>query len=312
MLFAQTSQGIARVVDGGLELLACSGRSLDDYIVAERLDELAYQETLGAATWEEVTVAPPVGRPGKIIIVGLNYRDHAAEIGSPLPTFPRFHLVPGSAVTGSGGTVTMPRFAAGKIDYEGELAIVIGRTGRDIPEESAWNFVAGGTVANDISARDIQMGENPRLPMASPALAKGMDGFKPLGPALLTTDELRCRRALSITTRVNTEVRQSSSTAELVFTVPELLARISSFLTLEAGDVVLTGTPGGVGLAEGRFLSGGDVVTVTIENIGTLTSTLVDMEPTLAEAVTTPSREPQTLSTSTRIRSVKESRTHTS
>lgn len=287
MLLAQTSQGIARVVDGGLELLAVSGRSLGDFIVAGGLAELAHHTTRGAATWEEVTANPPVRRPGKIVIVGLNYRDHAAEIASPLPTFPRFHLVPGSAVTGSGAAVTVPGFAAGKVDYEGELAIVIGRTGRDIPVESAWDFVAGGTVANDISARDIQLGENPGLPMANPALAKGLDGFKPLGPALLTTDELRCRGALSITTRVNAEVRQSSSTAELVFTVPELLARISSFLTLEAGDVVLTGTPGGVGLADGRFLSGGDVVTVTIENIGTLTSTLVNAEPTAAAAVTT-------------------------
>jgi 2-keto-4-pentenoate hydratase/2-oxohepta-3-ene-1,7-dioic acid hydratase in catechol pathway len=274
VLLAQTSQGIARVVDGGLELLALLGRSLEDYIVAGRLAELAHHETRGAATWDEVMVAPPVRRPGKIIIVGLNYRDHAAEIGSPLPSFPRFHLVPGSAVTGSGATVTMPGFASGQVDYEGELAIVIGRAGRDIPADSAWDFVAGGTVANDISARDIQSGENPALPMASPALAKGLDGFKPLGPALLTTDELRGYDKLGITTRVNAEVRQSSSTAELVFTVPDLLARVSSFLTLEAGDVVLTGTPGGVGLADGRFLRDGDVVTVTIENIGTLTSTL--------------------------------------
>jgi len=287
LLLAQTSHGIARVVDGGLELLASSGRSLDDYIVTERLDELARQETVVTATWEEVTVAPPVRRPGKIIIVGLNYRDHAVEIGSPLPTFPRFHLVPGSAVTGSGSGVTIPRFATDKVDYEGELAIVIGRTGRDIPEESAWDFVAGATVANDISARDIQLGENPGLPMANPALAKGLDGFKPLGPALLTTDELRCRGALNITTRVNAEVRQNSSTAQLVFTVPDLLARISSFLTLEAGDVVLTGTPGGVGLAAGRFLAGGDVVTVTIEHIGTLINTLVEVEPTAAEAPAT-------------------------
>jgi 2-keto-4-pentenoate hydratase/2-oxohepta-3-ene-1,7-dioic acid hydratase in catechol pathway len=276
VLLAQTSQGIARVVDGGLELLALPGRSLEDYLLAGRLAELAHQQTRGAAAWAEVTIAPPVRRPGKIIIVGLNYHDHAAETGSPLPSFPRFHLVPGSAVTGSGATVTMPGFASGAVDYEGELAVVIGRTGNGIPEDSAWDFVAGGTVANDISARDIQSGENPGLPMASPALAKGLDGFKPLGPALLTTDELRRYAELSITTRVNAEVRQSSSTAELVFTVPELLARISSFLTLEAGDVVLTGTPGGVGLADGRFLKAGDVVTVTIEHIGTLTSTLAE------------------------------------
>jgi 2-keto-4-pentenoate hydratase/2-oxohepta-3-ene-1,7-dioic acid hydratase in catechol pathway len=153
---------------------------------------------------------------------------------------------------------------------------VIGRTGRDIPEKSAWDFVAGATVADDISARDIQSGENPGLPMASPALAKGFDSFKPLGPALLTTDELRQYDALGITTEVNGVVRQRSSTAELVFSVPQLLACVSSFLTLEAGDVILTGTPGGTGVAEGRFLRAGDVVTVTVENIGTLTNTIAD------------------------------------
>jgi 2-keto-4-pentenoate hydratase/2-oxohepta-3-ene-1,7-dioic acid hydratase in catechol pathway len=110
--------------------------------------------------------------------------------------------------------------------------------------------------------------------MASPALAKGFDGFKPLGPALLTTDELRQYDALGITTEVNGVVRQHSSTAELVFSVPALLAFVSSFLTLEAGDVVLTGTPGGTGVADGRFLEAGDVVAVTVENIGTLTNTI--------------------------------------
>jgi len=281
VLLAQTSQGIARVVDGGLELIARVGPALDYYIAAGELAGLAHEATHGAVSWDEVTLAPPV-RPGKIIIVGLNYRDHAAEIGSPLPTFPRFHLIPGSAVTSGGSFIALPGFAAEKIDYEGELAIVIGRRGRDIAESSAWDYVAGGTVANDISARDIQMGENPEFPMASPALAKGLDGFKPLGPALLTTDELRDRGELALTTRVNDELRQSSTTAELVFTIPELVARISSFLTLEPGDVVLTGTPGGVGLAAGRFLSDGDVVTVSIEHIGTLTNTLVTERPKAA------------------------------
>lgn len=151
---------------------------------------------------------------------------------------------------------------------------MIGRTGRDIPEANAWDFVAGGTVANDLSARDVQAGENPALPMASPALAKGFDGFKPLGPALLTTDELRLHAALALTTEVNGVVRQRSSTAELIFSVPQLLAYVSSFLTPEAGDVLLTGTPGGTGVADGRFLTAGDVVSVTLARIGTLTSTI--------------------------------------
>jgi 2-keto-4-pentenoate hydratase/2-oxohepta-3-ene-1,7-dioic acid hydratase in catechol pathway len=272
MLIAQTSDGIARVAGDKLELLDHPA-PLDDFVIEGRLAELNGLKTRRTIGWDETTLAPPIRRPGKIIVIGLNYRDHAAETGNPLPSFPRFHLIPGSAVTACGATVRLPEAAPDKVDYEGELGIVVGRSGRDIPEKSAWDFVAGGTVADDISARDIQSGENPRLPMASPGLAKGFDGFKPLGPALLTADELRQYAALGITTEVNGVVRQHSSTAELVFSVPQLLAFVSSYLTLEAGDVILTGTPGGTGVADGRFLEAGDVVAVTVENIGTLTNT---------------------------------------
>jgi 2-keto-4-pentenoate hydratase/2-oxohepta-3-ene-1,7-dioic acid hydratase in catechol pathway len=279
MLIAQTTDGIARVWPDTLELLEDPGRALDDFIIEGRLAELNGLKTRRAIGWDETTLAPPIKRPGKIIVIGLNYRDHAAETGNALPDFPRFHLIPGSAITGSGATIRLPRTAPDKVDYEGELGIVVGRSGRDIPEESAWDFVAGATVADDISARDIQSGENQGLPMASPALAKGFDGFKPLGPALLTTDELRQYDTLGITTEVNGVVRQSSSTAELVFSVPQLLAFVSSYLTLEAGDVVLTGTPGGTGVANGRFLMPGDVIKVTVENIGTLTNTIAMAAP---------------------------------
>jgi 2-keto-4-pentenoate hydratase/2-oxohepta-3-ene-1,7-dioic acid hydratase in catechol pathway len=273
MLIAQTSDGIARVAGGKLELLDHPA-PLDDFVIKGRLAELDGLKTRRTIGWDETTLAPPIRRPGKIIVIGLNYRDHAAETGNPLPSFPRFHLIPGSAVTACGATVRLPEAAPDKVDYEGELGIVVGRSGRHIPEKFAWDFVAGGTVADDISARDIQSGENPGLPMASPALAKGFDGFKPLGPALLTTDELREYDALGITTEVNGVVRQHSSTAELVFSVPQLLAFVSSYLTLEAGDVILTGTPGGTGVADGRFLEAGDVVAVIVENIGTLTNTI--------------------------------------
>ncbi|MFC8826032.1 fumarylacetoacetate hydrolase family protein [Streptomyces sp. NPDC057137] len=274
MLLAQTDEGIARIGPDGPRLLDHSGRTLADFVVEGRLAELAALRPGKEINRERATFAPPAGRPGKIIVIGLNYRDHAAETGSPLPLLPRFHVIPGSAVTGSGAVVRLPRSAPDRVDYEGELAIVIGRTGRDIPEATAWEHVAGATVANDLSARDIQAGENPALPMASPAVGKGFDGFKPLGPALLTTDELREYDALGITTEVNGVVRQRSTTAELIFPVPQLLAYVSSFLTLEAGDIILTGTPGGTGVAEGRFLAAGDVVTVTIDRIGTLTTTL--------------------------------------
>jgi 2-keto-4-pentenoate hydratase/2-oxohepta-3-ene-1,7-dioic acid hydratase in catechol pathway len=278
MLIAQTSDGIARVAGDKLELL--DHRSpLEDFIIEGRLAELEGLKTRGTIGWDETTLAPPIRRPGKIIVIGLNYRDHAAETGNPLPSFPRFHLIPGSAVTGSGATIRLPRSAPDKVDYEGELAIVVGRSGRDIPEKSAWDFVAGGTVADDVSARDIQFGDNPGLPMSSPGLAKGFDGFKPLGPALMTTDELSQYDTLGIATAVNGVVRQRSSTAELVFSVPQLIAFVSSYLTLEAGDVVLTGTPGGTGVADGRFLTPGDVIKVTVERIGTLTNTIAMAAP---------------------------------
>jgi len=275
MLLAQTGDGIARVGPDGPQLLdSPGGRPLEDFIVGGRLAELAALRPVKDIDWEQTVPAPPVRRPGKIVIIGLNYRDHAAETGNPLPAFPRFHLIPGSAVTAPGATIHLPTCAPLRVDYEGELGVVIGRTGRDIPESAAWDFVAGGTVANDLSARDVQFGENAALPMPNPAVAKGFDGFKPLGPALLTADELRLHDALDLTTEVNGEVRQRSSTAELIFSVPQLLAYVSSFLTLEAGDVILTGTPGGTGIADGRFLAAGDVVSVTLARIGTLTSTI--------------------------------------
>ncbi|MFJ6571143.1 fumarylacetoacetate hydrolase family protein [Streptomyces sp. NPDC091292] len=275
MLLAQTDHGLARVDPDGLRLFDAPGRSLDDFIVEGRLAEVAGLRLGKEISRQHATFAPPVRRPGKIVVIGLNYRDHAAETNSPLPALPRFHLIPGSAVTAPGAAVHLPKSAPKRVDFEGELAVVIGRTGRDIPEADAWDFVAGGTVANDLSARDVQSGENPALPMASPALAKGFDGFKPLGPALLTADELRLHDALDLTTKVNGVVHQHSSTAELIFPIPQLLAYVSSFLTLEAGDVILTGTPGGTGVADGRFLAAGDVVSVTLAGIGTLTSTIV-------------------------------------
>jgi 2-keto-4-pentenoate hydratase/2-oxohepta-3-ene-1,7-dioic acid hydratase in catechol pathway len=273
VLLAQTGEGIASIEPDGPRLLDHPG-SLENLILGDRLAELADLAPGKEINWQQAAIAPPVRRPGKIIIIGLNYRDHAAETGSPLPDLPRFHLVPGSAVTSDGALIQLPRVAPEQVDYEGELAIVIGRAGHDIPETEAWEHVAGATIANDLSARDVQYGKNPALPMAHPALAKGFDGFKPLGPALLTTGELRAHDALDITTEVNGDVRQRSSTDQLIFPVSQLITYLSSFLTLEAGDVILTGTPGGTGVASGQFLAAGDVVSVTVAGIGTLTNTL--------------------------------------
>lgn len=275
-VFTLTSKGIARESPDGLALLETPYASIGQAI---RNNDLAGLEGCAAGqtvSWNDVQLLAPVRRPGKVVIVGLNYRDHALETGMSLPTVPRFHLVAGSAVTASGAAIVIPSVAPDHVDYEGELAIVIGRAGADIPERDAWDYIAGATAANDISARDVQLGQNSDLSMASPSLAKSFDGFKPLGPSLLTTDELRQRLPLRLTTEVNGEVRQRSVTAEMVFSIPELIAFISRYLVLDPGDVILTGTPGGIGMSTANYLRPGDTVDVIVDGIGRLRNRLVE------------------------------------
>ena len=209
MLIAQTSAGIARVADAAFELLDTPGRALDDFIVAGSLDELARLSAVRTVNPGEVTLEAPLRRPGKIIIIGLNYRDHAAEVGSPLPSAPRFHLIPGSAVTASGATIRLPKRAPHKVDYECELGIVVGRSGRDIPEKHGWDYVAGGTAANDVSARDVQLGENPDLPMANPALATPSGNLIPT----CSTCERRGKLPSSLSTQTVSSPRRAEKNA---------------------------------------------------------------------------------------------------
>ena len=221
-----------------------------------------------------MTLLPPV-RPGKFIVVGLNYMDHAREIRAELPAAPRFNYVPGSAVAGAHDDVELPEVAPDEVDYEGELAVVIGPRATRVREEDAWSHVAGVTVANDMSARDVQRGSGLEVQAPNIGVAKAFDTFKPLGPALLTVDDITLQTDFRITTWVDGQVRQDSSTANWVFRIPRLIACISRHTTLEPGDVVLTGTPGGVGLGTGRFLAAGQVVEVEVEGIGRLVNKMV-------------------------------------
>ncbi len=207
----------------------------------------------------------PVPAPRMIWGVGLNYRDHAAETGRPLPSAPTLFVKSPSAVIGDGDTIVVPPHVT-QPDYEGELAVVIGRRARDVAVSEALNFVAGVTVGHDVSARDHQ------YTTGQWSWSKSFDTFCPLGPELVSLDEIDLERGLAIETRVSGEVLQSSSTAELVFGVPALIAWISQGCTLEPGDVILTGTPAGVGAARTppRWLADGDVVEITIEGVGTL------------------------------------------
>ena len=209
----------------------------------------------------------PVPVPRVIWGVGINYRDHAEETGRDLPSAPTLFVKSPSSVIGPGDPIVVPKHAA-MPDYEGELAVVIGRRARDVSVDDALDFVAGLTVAHDVSSRDHQ------FTTGQWSWSKSFDTFCPLGPDVVSLDEVDLAAGLDIETRVSGEVLQSSNTSLLVFSVPELIAWISQGCTMEPGDIILTGTPGGVGAARNppRWLVDGDVVDITIAGIGTLSN----------------------------------------
>lgn len=212
---------------------------------------------------ESVRLLAPV-LPGKIVCVGRNYEEHAKELNNPVPDIPLLFLKPPSSVIAIGEKIVLPP-QSHQVDHEGELVAVIGKRGRWIPPERALQHVFGYTIANDVTARDLQRRD------VQFTRGKGFDTFCPLGPWIETEFDLT--DAL-VTCRVNNEMRQMASTREMIFSVPQLIAFISSVMTLEVGDIILTGTPAGVGP-----LAANDVVEVSIEGIGTLRNPVV-MEDT--------------------------------
>lgn len=206
-------------------------------------------------------------RPGVVWCAGLNYRDHAREVGMDIPDVPTFFVKSPGSVVGDGEDVLIPSFVE-QPDYEGEVAVVIGRRVRDLREEDALSAVAGITCANDVSARDHQ------FRTTQWTWSKSFDTFCPLGPAVVPLDDLDVGD-LAIRTTVNGRVVQDSRTSQWVFPLPRLLASLTRGMTLEAGDVVLTGTPAGVGMNGGEFLEDGDVVEVSVEGVGTLRNRIV-------------------------------------
>jgi 2-keto-4-pentenoate hydratase/2-oxohepta-3-ene-1,7-dioic acid hydratase in catechol pathway len=210
-------------------------------------------------------------RPGKIVCVGLNYLDHIRESGAEPPAEPLIFAKFPSAVIRSGDPIPIDDELTKRVDWEVELAVVIGRTARRVDAADALDYVRGYTVANDVSARDLQFGDGQWV------RGKSLDGFCPLGPEVVTPDEIPDPQALSLRTTVNGEVMQDSSTSKMVFGVAELIAFCSRSFTLEPGDVLLTGTPWGCGefMDPPRSLRPGDVVEVSIEGIGSLRNPVV-------------------------------------
>jgi 2-keto-4-pentenoate hydratase/2-oxohepta-3-ene-1,7-dioic acid hydratase in catechol pathway len=219
----------------------------------------------------DVTLLAPIPRPPKFICVGLNYRDHARETGMEIPTVPTIFSKFTNVVIGPGAPVVLPRISK-RPDYEAEFAFVIGAGGRHISAADALNHVFGYTIVNDVSARDFQMVTSQWL------MGKTFDTFAPIGPWIVTRDEIADPHALDISLEIGGEVLQHSNTRELIFGVPALIEYISSVVTLEPGDVVATGTPAGVGFARKppRYLRAGDEVVIRIQGIGELRNPVID------------------------------------
>jgi 2-keto-4-pentenoate hydratase/2-oxohepta-3-ene-1,7-dioic acid hydratase in catechol pathway len=219
-----------------------------------------------------VQLTSPVPDPEKIICIGLNYADHAAESGSAIPSEPVvFNKFP-TAARGHGETIILPKQSE-QVDYEAELVVVIGRGGRNIAREDALSHVAGYTCGHDVSARDWQL----KKPGGQWLLGKTFDTFAPFGPELVTADQLDDPGSLDIRLRLNGRCMQDSNTCQLIFPVEQLIAHVSGVCTLKPGDVIFTGTPPGVGVARKPpvFLQPGDTVEVEIEGIGILRNQVV-------------------------------------
>ncbi len=252
---------LVSIIAGGEEALTRVRRFLARCTAVEKLD------------LDTMVLCAPVPKPGKIICIGLNYRDHAAEAKMALPEVPTVFSKYGNTVTGHRQPIVLPRNSE-KPDYEAEFAVVVGAGGRHIKAENWRDHVFGYTIVNDVSARDFQM------QTSQWTMGKTFDTFAPMGPMVTTADEIEDPHALAISLTINGETMQDSNTSNLVFGVPQLIAFLSSVMTLSPGDIISTGTPAGVGFAHKppRWLKAGDEVAIEIAGLGRL------VNPVIAEA----------------------------
>ncbi|MEZ4668660.1 MAG: fumarylacetoacetate hydrolase family protein [Anaerolineae bacterium] len=241
------------------------------YLIRRGLLPVKRNESLSL---EEVKLEAPL-HPGKIIAIGKNYAEHAKETGSEPPKAPIIFAKLPSAIIATGETITWSKSITDEVDWEGELAVVIGKKTRNVSEEDALSYVFGYTIANDVSARDLQIKID-----AQWTRGKSLDTFCPLGPWIVTADEIPDPHKLGIKTKVNNRIMQDGNTKDFIFNIPTLVSYCSKMFTLEAGDLIITGTPSGVGMGmkPQKFLKDGDTVDVTIEGIGKISNSCKVLE----------------------------------
>lgn len=241
---------------------------LGNHDMRELMVEGARPKRSGAVeSLDRLRILPPL-IPGKILAIGRNYAEHARELNNEVPSEPLVFAVMPSAVIGAGDVIEWESALTQQVDWEGELAVIIGKTARRVSQAEALDYVFGYTIANDVSARDLQTRDKQWV------RAKGLDTFCPLGPVVVTADEIPDPQNLRIMTAVDGVEKQNGATADMIFSVSFLIAHLSRAFTLNPGDMILTGTPSGVGKAMNppEFLGQGSVVSVAIEGIGKLTN----------------------------------------
>jgi 2-keto-4-pentenoate hydratase/2-oxohepta-3-ene-1,7-dioic acid hydratase in catechol pathway len=245
-----------------------AGMTMRELLAAGRLAELEAADD-PALPLAEVELLPPIPDPQKIVCIGLNYAEHAKEGRTEPPSSPTFFAKFANALRPHGATVELPAVSE-KVDYEAEIAFVVGRRAKDVGEDEAIEYLAGYTLLNDLSARDLQFATPQWMP------GKVFDGAAPCGPALVTPDEAGPPDALGIALDLNGERMQEATTGDLIFSIPQLVAHLSSLMTLEPGDIVATGTPAGVGGARepSVWLKPGDEVVVSSPQLGRLETTI--------------------------------------
>ena len=272
-------KNIGALLDDGV----CSFKSISDkYSISmlefiEQIDKLSPEVSKFIDSNPEVIplskieFLPVIERPGKVLAVGLNYKDHAKETGMDLPEVPMIFTKQSTSVLGHQGEIHKPK-VSDAVDYEGEMAFVIGKKCRHVSKEDALDVIAGVTICNDVSVRDWQI--------ASPTftMGKSFDTHCPIGPYIVTMDEISDIHNLKIKTYVNDELRQDSCTDQLIFDCFDLIEHITKAFTLEPGDIIATGTSSGVGVVLGKYLVPNDVVRIELENVGTLENKVI-LEP---------------------------------